>query len=52
MKAALAGKKLKPQIKFDDISVEQDKENEDEAREAFKRLQQNYQNKQKKNKDK
>lgn len=47
IQAALQGKKLKPRVKFDDVSEEQEKENEQEAMDALKRLQEKYKNNQK-----
>lgn len=46
VQAALAGRQLKPRLKFDDISKEEEKENEDQAMDALKRLQEEYKKKQ------
>ena len=42
VQAALAGRQLKPRMKFEDISEEEEQENEDQAMEALKRLQEEY----------
>ncbi len=42
VQAALAGKQLKPRMKFEDVSEEEEKENDEQAIEALKRLQEEY----------
>jgi hypothetical protein len=42
IQAALVGKKLQPKLEFNDFTEEQEKENEDQAAEALKRLQEQY----------
>lgn len=42
IQAALQGRKLKPRINYKDISEEEEKENEDQAIDALKRLQEEY----------
>lgn len=42
VQAALQGKKLKPRVKFDDVSEEQEEQNDAHALEALKELQRKY----------
>lgn len=48
IQAALMGKKLQPKLEFNDFSEEQEKENEEEAMDALKRLQEQYKKNQEK----
>lgn len=47
LEAALQGRKLKPRLNYEDVSPEQEKENDDQAREALKELQKRFEEKQK-----
>lgn len=50
VQASLMGKKLKPRVTYSDFSEEQEADQEADAQEAFKRLQKEYQERQKGNK--